>query len=324
MYSRFTNAQASILPSRMDDWEWKPGDPKMIGVLTEYDPAIKRSYPLSSITQYRPPHGRSFRGELPYKRYVYTRCDDILNEGPYARSPAYIFRMLLSSGPDPLHIGPTALDIYKGSLPFRSKEAVEQDMILAGGRDEGLTSIRACARFLYFSGYIDSYVWSVDVNDMLRWLSRGSGPLAVEMPVHQDFTYDDCAWLELEGPIIGRDCFLLTSYIYGTGYVRFASAYGRGWGPDNHKRMHLDVFQKFSAENLVIACGVVGKHAGIEAARLRDEREEDMELILDQCVGETLSIGNEGNDGYYQDLTPDTRWPESGPDEADWELPYDY
>lgn len=306
----------------MDNWQWHPGDPKMVGVLTEYDPQSGAPGANAKLPPYRPPAGRSFRGERPHRRHHGIRTDCLLNEGPYARSPAYVLRMLLSSGPEPLHVGPSALDIYRGSLPFRSKEAVEGD----GPTDAGLTSARACLRFLYFSGYIDSHFWFTTMDDMLRWLVNGSGPLCVEMPVYYDFTYDDGVWLELEGPIIGRDCFLLTSYMYGTDYVRFTSAYGRGWGPDNHKRMRLDTFQRLCTEHLVIACGIVGKHAGVTAADLRWEREEDMELVLSTCVGDTpissmLELGlGENQDGYYQDNQADTRWPEIGPDEADWEL----
>lgn len=268
-----------MIPAEMDNHEWEPDHAKVFGLLVDPDPTDPKYHMLNNL-RYVPLQMSSVHGEKPTRRYYQTRSAKcVINEGPYARSPAYAARIALATEPQPTYVGPTAMEIYEGSLPYRVGTDSYADGDMAS-IDAGLTSIGACLQFLYFNGTIDKYVWSPNVDDMLQWILWGCGPLLLDMPVYKEFTYDDGPTLTLDGPILGREVYLLNGVNYHSSEVRLMSVHGYDWGVKGMKRMSLSDFQHLCHQDNVMACGMIGKHVGVMAARNRDERRVEMNRQL--------------------------------------------
>lgn len=269
-----------MIAASMDNHVWQPDHGKVFGTLLDHATG-NPEYWFSTNVVFRPTKMASVRGNPPTRRFFLTHSSThVLNEGPYARSPAYAARILLSTDPDPTQLGPTAMEIYTGSLPYRiGTESYEDGDFV--GMDAGLTSIGACMEFLYYDGWIDKYVWANSLDDMLKWLILGDGPVLIDLPVYKDFTFDDGGLMQVDGPILGREVFILNGANTKANEVRLMSVHGYDWGYKGMKRMPMEDFQLMLAMDTHLrACAVIGKHVGIQASLKRDDRRVAMNQKL--------------------------------------------
>jgi hypothetical protein len=160
--------------------------------------------------------------DLP-ARYFYRR-GPILEQGSTGTCVGHGWRAWLSGEPLMTEGGPSAFDIYDGSLPLDEWAQNDHDTARLYG-----TSVRAGAKFLSSLGHVQSYVWATSVDDIIRWILGGFGGVVLGTQwLDQMNVPTSEGIIRARGKSEGGHCY----YGYGLDRMRGLIAIQNSWGVD--------------------------------------------------------------------------------------------
>lgn len=172
------------------------------------------------------------------------------DQGMTSSCVSYAFTHYLKDGPvtQPDHV-PDAFGLYR--------EFQKNDPWGARSTDDG-TTISAGAYTLRQKGFISSYYWTTDVDEIVRALLT-VGPVVIGIPWYTGFYYpnDKTGLLELSGRIEGYHAILINGVNRITRRVRLKNSWGREWGKGGHCYMSFDTLAKVVADRWAESCCAV-------------------------------------------------------------------
>lgn len=97
------------------------------------------------------------------------------------------------------------------------------------GQENG-SSVRSGAKSLQDYGYINSYAFTYDLDEMKQWILT-TGPLIVGTVWLSDMTYPDTqGFVRGSGRLMGGHCYLMTGYDPATDQFTFVNSWGTKFG----------------------------------------------------------------------------------------------
>lgn len=148
------------------------------------------------------------------------------------------------------HSNEEALALY-----HRAQEAWDE---WPGTNYEG-TSVRAGAKATQEKGWIASYAFSYDVEEVAFWIIN-EGPVVIGVDWYRGFfnpTKEDNYFLRLTGAVEGGHCTLLDGVRFNRNdrdYFRGLNSWGWDWGFDGRFKMTFDVLDKLLTDPSGVAC----------------------------------------------------------------------
>jgi hypothetical protein len=162
------------------------------------------------------------------------RTGPILNQGNEPQCVGYSTRQWLTTGAvKNKHVDPKAPVIYKGA----------QDRDPWPGSDYEGTTVRAAMKYLQELGFIESYLWAFNAEEVARWMLAGLGPVVVgtdwttDMLYPKPFGKSGEVMVRATGNNIGGHAYLL-SYVdlkkkfakNLVGGFQITNSWSGGWG----------------------------------------------------------------------------------------------
>ena len=171
--------------------------------------------------------------------YRYMNMGPVLDQGSTGTCVGHGGRNWLSAAPLMTKGGPSAFDIYRGTVPLdewddNDFEATAPDSDLQSG-----TSVLALMKYMKQQGHLKSYLWAESIDDVRAWLLSGLGTLILGVSwLTGMFETDRHGYLRVTGAIEGGHCLLLCGWndnkidpVTGElGCAQLFNSWGRGWG----------------------------------------------------------------------------------------------
>lgn len=162
--------------------------------------------------------------ELP--SILFYKRGPILNQGDTGTCVGQSWRAKLSGEPIRTSKGPSAERIYL--------EACKRDLWTENDDDPTLqagTSVRAGAAYLKELGYITSYVWAFNVDDLMRWMLEGRGGVVLGINWTSGMNQPDHEGIiRVTGPSEGGHAIYAFGIDRARGVIALQNSWGMGWG----------------------------------------------------------------------------------------------
>lgn len=218
------------------------------------------------------------------ERWYMLKEEAVLNMGHMPASPAYAWRHWLSMAPNPTMLGPSAMEIMRGSL---------NHLPLALHNFEG-TTIRACADFLFTHGNISTMLTQdrrtaspLELRELVEdWIMNGRGPLILEARWPDSFFDTQNRHIVLKPPYKHPVAVVIRGWSAITdAYARILAPFGPAWGVHGSKQLSShDLLRLFHEQDDARIITALDKNVGYEASRLKKIRVDEIEALEDNRV----------------------------------------
>lgn len=167
------------------------------------------SFPMRALFAAPPPRPTRFH-----------RTGPVLDQGNLPQCVGFAWRQLLNSSPIMQTGGPSADQIY-----LQAQEVDEWP-----GTDYAGTSVRAGAKVLHDRGYLASYHWAINAEDV-RLYVLGSGPVVIGTEwLSEMFDVDRDGFIPVRGFGVGGHAYLVCGFSAGRNAFRVINSWGKEWG----------------------------------------------------------------------------------------------
>ena len=203
-----------------------------------------RGYMLAELT------GRVSLDSLAEYRYYYV--PRILDQNGYPRCVGYAWRTFLYNGPlQNKGPNPTADEIYHYAQRHDAWP----------GEDYDGTSVRAGAKALVYYTRVSEYRWAFTIDDVLRWVLGGYGPLVLGTRWYEGMSRpaadaSGTYWIQPTGREQGGHAYSVVGANRTQKKVRIVNNWGYSWGNEGKAWMSFDALAALLDSNGEAACAV--------------------------------------------------------------------
>lgn len=181
------------------------------------------------------------------REYRYYNSPYCLDQGNVPQCVGYSTKTMLLNGPiRQIGTEPTPQQLY--DFAQRNDEW--------DGEDYGGTSVRAGMKAAVHYGTVSEYRWAFTLEDTIRWLLLGNGPLVVGTNWYSGMSNPKDDWMYPNGIYQGGHAYGIIGANRVQKKVRVLNNWGRDWSDDGRAWLSFDALDYLIKSQGEVACAV--------------------------------------------------------------------